>query len=47
MIQGLLQGFTFPACHAALGLWAPLSERSKLTVLIYSGWYKIAFASTI
>ncbi|KAL1512571.1 hypothetical protein ABEB36_002145 [Hypothenemus hampei] len=37
MLQGLLQGFTFPACHAALGLWAPLSERSKLTVLIYSG----------
>ncbi|ENN74416.1 hypothetical protein YQE_09001, partial [Dendroctonus ponderosae] len=37
MIQGLLQGFTFPACHAALGLWAPLNERSKLTVLIYSG----------
>lgn len=37
MIQGMLQGFTFPACHAALGLWAPLSERSKLTVLIYSG----------
>ncbi|ERL96105.1 hypothetical protein D910_01045, partial [Dendroctonus ponderosae] len=24
-------------CHAALGLWAPLNERSKLTVLIYSG----------
>ncbi|CAG9769193.1 unnamed protein product [Ceutorhynchus assimilis] len=37
MIQGLLQGFTFPACHAALGLWAPVNERSKLTVLIYSG----------
>ncbi|KAH1001597.1 hypothetical protein HUJ04_005593 [Dendroctonus ponderosae] len=25
------------SCHAALGLWAPLNERSKLTVLIYSG----------
>ncbi|XP_066254763.1 putative inorganic phosphate cotransporter [Euwallacea similis] len=37
MIQGLLQGFTFPACHTSLGLWAPLGERSKLTVLIYSG----------
>ncbi|XP_050301916.1 putative inorganic phosphate cotransporter isoform X2 [Anthonomus grandis grandis] len=37
MLQGFLQGFTFPACHASLGLWAPLSERSKLTVLIYSG----------
>ncbi|KAF7266237.1 hypothetical protein GWI33_020422 [Rhynchophorus ferrugineus] len=37
MIQGLFQGFTFPACHAVLGLWAPINERSQLTILLYSG----------
>ena len=37
MGQGFLQGFTYPACHTAMGLWVPVKERSKLSVIIYSG----------
>ncbi|KAF7266238.1 putative inorganic phosphate cotransporter [Rhynchophorus ferrugineus] len=37
MIQGLTQGFSYPACYTILGTWVPVKERSKLAFLIFSG----------
>ncbi|KAI5639142.1 major facilitator superfamily domain-containing protein [Phthorimaea operculella] len=37
VLQGLSQGFLFPATHSLLGQWAPLEEKSSLGTLAYSG----------
>ena len=39
LLQGLVEGVTYPACHGILGLWAPPLERSSLTTLAFSGSY--------
>ncbi|XP_037301999.1 putative inorganic phosphate cotransporter [Manduca sexta] len=36
-VQGLAQGFLFPAMHALIGKWVPLHEKSRLGTIIYSG----------
>ncbi|XP_049873028.1 putative inorganic phosphate cotransporter isoform X2 [Pectinophora gossypiella] len=37
VMQGLSQGFLFPATHNLLGKWVPLDEKSRLGALVYSG----------
>ena len=39
LLQGLVEGVTYPACHGILGLWAPPLERSSLATLAFSGSY--------
>lgn len=36
VLQGMAQGFIFPSCHVLLSKWAPPSERSKLSAIVYS-----------
>lgn len=37
IIIGLGEGLIFPSCNALLAAWVPLSERSKMGTLTYSG----------
>ncbi|ESO83218.1 hypothetical protein LOTGIDRAFT_197570 [Lottia gigantea] len=37
ILEGAVQGVTYPAMHAMWGRWAPKSERSKLVSITYSG----------
>ncbi|XP_060518437.1 putative inorganic phosphate cotransporter [Cylas formicarius] len=37
LAQGFFQGFCLPCCQSALGRWAPVSERSLLSMVAYSG----------
>ncbi|KAL0883524.1 hypothetical protein ABMA27_016889 [Loxostege sticticalis] len=37
VMQGLSQGFLFPATHNLCGKWIPLEEKSRLGTFIYSG----------
>ncbi|XP_055838553.1 putative inorganic phosphate cotransporter [Episyrphus balteatus] len=37
VVQGLFQGFLFPAIHAHLAMWAPVEERNRLGALSNTG----------
>lgn len=37
IIIGLGEGLIFPSCNSLLAAWVPLSERSKMGTLTYSG----------
>ncbi|CAG9831759.1 unnamed protein product [Diabrotica balteata] len=37
VVQGLSQGFFFPSVHNILGKWAPLDERSFLSMIAFAG----------
>ncbi|XP_072948845.1 uncharacterized protein [Epargyreus clarus] len=37
VLQGLSQGFLFPAIHNLIGNWVPLEEKSRLGTVIYAG----------
>ncbi|XP_052129836.1 vesicular glutamate transporter 1 isoform X1 [Frankliniella occidentalis] len=37
--QGLVEGFTYPACHGIWRHWAPPLERSRLATLAFCGSY--------
>lgn len=37
IVQGASQGFFFPSCQTMLGRWAPENERSRLSMLVYTG----------
>lgn len=37
ILQGVFQGALYPSCHSLIANWAPLSERSRLSVLVYPG----------
>ena len=39
LLQGLVEGVTYPACHGILCWWAPPLERSSLATLAFSGSY--------
>ncbi|XP_070568588.1 vesicular glutamate transporter 2.1-like isoform X2 [Ptychodera flava] len=39
VIQGLVEGVTYPACHGMWSRWAPPMERSRLVTLSFSGSY--------
>nr|CAG4638404.1 EOG090X04X8 [Cyclestheria hislopi] len=39
VLEGILEGVTFPAMHALWSQWAPPLERSKLVTAAYSGNY--------
>lgn len=39
MLQGLVEGVTYPACHGIWRFWAPPMERSRLATMAFSGSY--------
>lgn len=39
VLQGLVEGVTYPACHGIWRFWAPPLERSRLATLAFSGSY--------
>ncbi|XP_064122323.1 vesicular glutamate transporter 1-like [Macrobrachium nipponense] len=39
ILQGLVEGVTYPACHGIWRCWAPPLERSRLATLAFSGSY--------
>nr|WDE40214.1 vesicular glutamate transporter-like protein [Schizocardium californicum] len=39
IVQGLVEGVTYPACHGMWSHWAPPMERSRLVTLSFSGSY--------
>ncbi|KAG5871950.1 hypothetical protein JTB14_010790 [Gonioctena quinquepunctata] len=39
VLQGLVEGVTYPACHGVMRHWAPPLERSRLATLAFSGCY--------
>ena len=39
VIQGLVEGVTYPACHGIWRWWAPPLERSRLATLAFCGSY--------
>ncbi|XP_055626995.1 sialin-like [Toxorhynchites rutilus septentrionalis] len=43
VLEGLLEGVTFPCSHAFWSQWAPPSERSRMSSIAFSG----AFAGTV
>lgn len=48
VLQGLVEGVTYPACHGIMRYWAPPLERSKLATLAFSGCYAgVMFAMLI
>ncbi|RZC34300.1 vesicular glutamate transporter 1 [Asbolus verrucosus] len=48
VLQGLVEGVTYPACHGIMRYWAPPLERSRLATLAFSGCYAgVMFAMPI
>ncbi|CAH1955265.1 unnamed protein product [Acanthoscelides obtectus] len=48
VIQGLVEGVTYPACHGIMRHWAPPLERSRLATLAFTGSYAgVMFAMPI
>ncbi|KAJ8976161.1 hypothetical protein NQ317_002049 [Molorchus minor] len=48
VLQGLVEGVTYPACHGIMSHWAPPLERSRLATLAFSGSYAgVMFAMAI
>ena len=39
VLQGLVEGVTYPACHGIWRWWAPPLERSRLATLAFCGSY--------
>ena len=39
VLQGLVEGVTYPACHGIWSWWAPPQERSRLATLSFCGSY--------
>ncbi|CAL4083673.1 unnamed protein product, partial [Meganyctiphanes norvegica] len=39
ILQGLVEGVTYPACHGIWRQWAPPLERSKLATMAFAGSY--------
>uniref|UniRef100_UPI00358FA666 vesicular glutamate transporter 2 isoform X2 n=1 Tax=Myxine glutinosa TaxID=7769 RepID=UPI00358FA666 len=39
VLQGLVEGVTYPACHGIWSKWAPPLERSKLATMAFCGSY--------
>ncbi|XP_066141415.1 vesicular glutamate transporter 1 [Euwallacea fornicatus] len=39
VMQGLVEGVTYPACHGIMRHWAPPLERSRLATIAFSGCY--------
>ncbi|ERL93782.1 hypothetical protein D910_11068 [Dendroctonus ponderosae] len=39
VLQGLVEGVTYPACHGIMRYWAPPLERSRLATIAFSGCY--------
>ncbi|KAL1509037.1 hypothetical protein ABEB36_003842 [Hypothenemus hampei] len=39
VLQGLVEGVTYPACHGIMRYWAPPLERSRLATVAFSGCY--------
>ncbi|XP_050085285.1 vesicular glutamate transporter 1 [Anopheles aquasalis] len=39
VLQGLVEGVTYPACHGIWRFWAPPLERSRLATMAFSGSY--------
>ncbi|KAG4070847.1 hypothetical protein HA402_011073 [Bradysia odoriphaga] len=39
VVQGLVEGVTYPACHGIWRFWAPPLERSRLATIAFSGSY--------
>ncbi|XP_047503595.1 putative inorganic phosphate cotransporter isoform X1 [Pieris napi] len=37
ILMGLAQGLLYPSIHGVIGQWAPLSERSRMGTIVYSG----------
>nr|XP_042910672.1 sialin-like [Parasteatoda tepidariorum] len=37
VIQGLGEGLTLPAINAAISIWSPINERSRVSAIIFSG----------
>jgi ACS family sodium-dependent inorganic phosphate cotransporter len=37
VLQGIGGGVTFPACHVLLAEWAPPTERSVMSSIVYAG----------
>ncbi|KAG8222816.1 hypothetical protein J437_LFUL005022 [Ladona fulva] len=45
VLQGLVEGVTYPACHGIWRFWAPPLERSRLATLAFCGSYAGAVVS--
>jgi MFS family permease len=39
VVQGIGEGVSFPSMHTLLGRWSPPAERSRLSIIAYSGCY--------
>lgn len=39
ILQGLVEGVTYPACHGIWRHWAPPTERSRLATISFTGSY--------
>uniref|UniRef100_A0A1I8HQ19 MFS domain-containing protein n=1 Tax=Macrostomum lignano TaxID=282301 RepID=A0A1I8HQ19_9PLAT len=39
VLQGLLEGFSYPACNGILSHWAPPLERSRLSTIVFCGGF--------
>ncbi|XP_059834529.1 vesicular glutamate transporter 3 [Hypanus sabinus] len=39
ILQGLVEGVTYPACHGLWSMWAPPLERSRLATISFCGSY--------
>lgn len=39
VLQGFVEGVTYPACHGIMRFWAPPLERSRLATMAFSGSY--------
>ncbi|XP_050679097.1 putative inorganic phosphate cotransporter isoform X3 [Leptidea sinapis] len=37
ILMGLAQGMLYPSVHGLIGAWAPLTERSRMGTIVYSG----------
>ncbi|GAV05725.1 hypothetical protein RvY_15808 [Ramazzottius varieornatus] len=37
VLQGITEGFSYPAMHTLLGRWAPPNERSRIAAISYAG----------
>ncbi|MEQ2175357.1 hypothetical protein GOODEAATRI_017202 [Goodea atripinnis] len=47
ILQGLVEGVTYPACHGIWSKWAPPLERSRLATLSFCGEHLFSFTNKL